>query len=594
MSTMLPPALDAQTVSRFLADLDDAVYPTPNAGFTARLAVLAALTSLSMLLSAVYLGFHYYSTLERPRRRSLWLVRFLDRPSGRFLAINTRPSWTVSIFLYSAFQLACLVAYWRGYGRHDSLAAWIVLRAFIGVFLFAAAWLISWSGLMAFLLAVEPEKIYVSARTANLLFVGGGALVFSVNLVIAIATAIYGVRLFNVYLDLRGALLALEASLAGRAPTLLDLLPLKAPFGALASAGNAARITNALTWSVVAVCPLFILVVDLGGLLLCARMRRQIKESVEVLGDGGGPGRAAPAQAVCAAAADESTGEPVQLGARITCLGWRKRRGRARQRGREASTTERAQARKVLVFQKAVTDLQTLASVVAFSSFCVLGITIWAAYSAASPIDESVSWGYTESLATAAFWIYTVPACAALMCLTLNALRSRRRIADLETQAPSSSSARAAADGAERRTGAQLGLACTASDPSSAGASVKSPTQRALVLEVGPEPGSPSEKVPASPVELQQSLPASPQASPASLDRSRTRASLRRMSSFFSSSSWDGAGGAAERDSAGSVRSRPSSAAIVVTVEEVVVTDHEDDERGGAQRGARGGEPGGP
>jgi len=50
-----------------------------------------------MLLSAVYLGLHYHSTLERPRRRSLWLVRFLDRPSGRFLAIKC----AVSLFLPS-------------------------------------------------------------------------------------------------------------------------------------------------------------------------------------------------------------------------------------------------------------------------------------------------------------------------------------------------------------------------------------------------------------------------------------------------------------------------------------------------------------
>ncbi|GAA5896514.1 hypothetical protein JCM8208_004220 [Rhodotorula glutinis] len=583
MSAMLPPALDTQTVSRFLADLDGAVYPTPNAGFTARLAVLAALTSLSMLLSAVYLGLHYYSTVERPRRRCLWLVRFLDRPSGRFLAINTRPSWTISILLYSAFQLACLVAYWRGYGRHESLKAWIALRAFIGVFMFAAAWLISWSGLMAFLLAVEPEKVYVSARTANVLFVGGGALLFSVNLVIAIATAIYGVRLFDVYLDLRRALLALEASLAGRAPTLLDLIPLMAPSDALVAAGNAARITNALTWSVVAVCPLFILVVDLGGLLLCARMRRQIRESVEVLGGGASGG-----------AQVEGTGAAGPEQARTTWLGRRKLRGLARQHGREASTVERAQARKVVIFQKAVTDLQTLASVVAFSSLCVLGITIWAAISAASPINESVSWGYTEALATAAFWIFTLPAVVALVCLTLNALRSRRRIANLQTQA-ASSSPRAADDSAGARAGAAsapLGLVCTASDPSSAGASVKSPRQQALVLEVSAEPGSPVEKVaPTSPHSPLSTSP--PPSSPPRLDASRRRVSLRRMSSFFSSSSWDGAGGAVERDHAGRERSRPTSGAIVVTVEQVVVTDHgEDDERGEARRGARG-EPGG-
>ncbi|KPV74038.1 uncharacterized protein RHOBADRAFT_45335 [Rhodotorula graminis WP1] len=519
MSAMLPPALDAQTVPRFLAALDAFAYPKPAAGgFTARVAILAALTSLSMVLSVVYLGLHCQSTLERPRRRCLWLVRFLERPSGRFLAINTRPSWTVSIFLYSAFQLACVFAYWRAYGCHESLKAWIILRAFIGVFMFAAAWVISWSGLMAFLLAVEPEKVYMSARAANVLFVGGGALLFSVNLVTAIVTASYGVRTFDRYLDLRQALIALEASLAGRAPTFLDLLPLQAPLNALKTAENAARIANALQWSFVAVLPLFILAVDLGGLLLCARMRRQIRESVE---------------------------------------------------GREASAVERAQARKVLIFQKAVSDLQTLASVVAFVSLCVLGIAIWAAYNSASPQYEGVSWGYQEALATAAFWVFTLPATVALVYITLNALRSRRRIADLETVARSSSHA---VDGdVQGRAGvasAQLGLVCTTSDPSSVGASLKNPEHPALVLSVDVGPSAPFEKVETtSPHVPLAALSSSALSSPTSIDSSTSRMSLRRMSSFLP---------------------------VVATVEQVVVTDDGDDDAGGEMwRGAQG-EPSGP
>jgi len=185
-----------------------------------------------------------------------------------------------------------------------------------------------------------------------------------------------------------------------------------------------------------------------------------------------------------------------------------------------------------------------------------------------------------ESLATAAFWVFTLPAVVALVCLTLNALRSRRRIADLETTAGAAPSVAAGAGAGAASV--QLGLVCTASDPSSVGASVKSPGPQALVLEV--EPGAQLEKVEtASPREPQ----ASSQASPTSLETSRRRVSLRRMSSLFGS--WEGTNGAVERDRAGHERSRPSSAAITVTVEEVVVTDHdegEDDEDGGeVQRG---------
>lgn len=45
----------------------------------------------SLVLAAIYLWLHYWTTLERPRRRCMWLVRFVERTSGRFLVIKCVP-----------------------------------------------------------------------------------------------------------------------------------------------------------------------------------------------------------------------------------------------------------------------------------------------------------------------------------------------------------------------------------------------------------------------------------------------------------------------------------------------------------------------
>ena len=342
MSDLLPPALDAQTVPRFLAALDDAFYPTPNAGFTARLAVLAALTSLCVLLSLFLDLFKHTLTLshlqvDAPERSvpraalpldpraapaALSLARALPRPPERPLPrhqvrrlslpplivpprcplthepmqhpplvdhqhlpvlgvparlprrvlARVRPA-RVAVRLGRPESVHRRLPVCRGVAHLvvglDGASRLLVPARFRTQLRASAVELTPPLRLQAFLLAVEPEKVYISARTANLLFFGGGLLLFSVNLVrpppplprpsptlaltprareqvIAIVTAIYGVRTFDRYLDLRAALLALEASLAGRAPTLLDLLALKAPSEALVSAGNAARMCVAL------------------------------------------------------------------------------------------------------------------------------------------------------------------------------------------------------------------------------------------------------------------------------------------------------------------------------------------------------------
>jgi len=113
MALLLPDTLDEDTVPKIIAALDGILYPRPTPGLEIRIAVLLTLTGLcvlssssllrprptglsapavdfrrSILLGILYLGLHYQSTVERPRRRCLWLVRRVERLSGRFLVIK--------------------------------------------------------------------------------------------------------------------------------------------------------------------------------------------------------------------------------------------------------------------------------------------------------------------------------------------------------------------------------------------------------------------------------------------------------------------------------------------------------------------------
>lgn len=113
----------------------------------------------------------------------MWLVRFVERTSGRFLVINPRPAWTCTVFSFGLFELACLCSFFYGYGPSRNLRAWLGVRSFIAVLLSAIGWITSWTGMQAFLVAVEQEKVYLSASTANILFLGGGLVLVVVNIV---------------------------------------------------------------------------------------------------------------------------------------------------------------------------------------------------------------------------------------------------------------------------------------------------------------------------------------------------------------------------------------------------------------------------
>lgn len=123
----LPAVITATTLDELLAFLDVAFYPQPSPGFKARWGVLMGMTVLCVpfllylltmrksltssppdpsyiLLALLYAGQHLYSTTERPRWRSMWILRRVERPSGRFLVLKC--AFSLSLHLFACLLLS--------------------------------------------------------------------------------------------------------------------------------------------------------------------------------------------------------------------------------------------------------------------------------------------------------------------------------------------------------------------------------------------------------------------------------------------------------------------------------------------------------
>ncbi|GAA5930439.1 hypothetical protein JCM3775_004392 [Rhodotorula graminis] len=456
MASSLPTTLDERTVANLISTLDRTLYPEPTAGFTARTAILIALTALSMLLVLLYLYLHYRSSSEGVR--CLWFMRLIDRPSGRFLVINPRLAWVGTVLLYGSYELVILGVFWQTYSLGRGQKAWLALRTFDAMVLALGGWIISWAGLTAFLVAVDSERHCVSARTANFLFIGGGLTLIGVQTALATAVTVLLERFWDRYLELRGALVRLDRSLDGKAPTLLDFVPLRDPAEAFAAAAGPARTASLVQFAFIIVFPLSILAVNFGGLALVRRLRHQLNESAEfdasaieidldrnatMVSSGGLGPRPAPALEVASPSSSGFGVRDAQLAVSVAPEGGNDgvhvkahhqldaRAVRILDR-RGGTSAARAQTRRLLVLQKAMRDLQMTAWHIGFVSTCLLATTIWLLYCAVTDRTTSGEWAYIEGTAMPAQWIYSVAVVVSLFFLIYNQLASRRRLVGLE------------------------------------------------------------------------------------------------------------------------------------------------------------------
>ncbi|BGP44218.1 aminophospholipid translocase [Rhodotorula kratochvilovae] len=364
------------------------------------------------------------------------LIRAYDTsvtPGGKRLETRLSPIWTLTVVFYGFYELLFLGSFWRVYKLGRLQHAWMGIQSFNGVVLFVGGWVISWSGLQA----------------------------------LAIAITIVSNHLFDRYINLRGALIALQQSLNGRVPTLIDSILVQKPAEAFAAAGAAARACvlplPSPSISMLTVAPSaqrrHVVLDDpprrhviAVGLALARKLRRQIRESVELLvhADAGLSGlahatgetsSAAPAISVQiafmgSAAAHDAREPSLTLGDASSGLRDKRKssmtnsevRNLALQR-REGGgvAAARAQAKKVLALQKATRDLQAVTGNIAFISTCLLEMAIWVAHCSGTDKTTSGQWDI-EGTALPAQWLYTVAVTISLSYLTYNAVLNHRRL----------------------------------------------------------------------------------------------------------------------------------------------------------------------
>lgn len=187
---LLPSTLDAATLPVMIASLDRLVYPKPTNGFTARMAVLLALSGLCVLpllllrrtgreLTDRPLSF---SQVHDPRpalpiaalpehcrtpSKSVPVVRSARRPAQRALhrrqvrrlellsavtwltvtCCSPRMAWVGTVFFYGCFELLVICTFWRVYQLGHGQRLWIGVRSFTALVMFSCGWIIAWAGL---------------------------------------------------------------------------------------------------------------------------------------------------------------------------------------------------------------------------------------------------------------------------------------------------------------------------------------------------------------------------------------------------------------------------------------------------------------
>ncbi|GAA5856265.1 hypothetical protein JCM9279_006362 [Rhodotorula babjevae] len=489
MASFLPPVLTAKSVSNLIAGLDRAFYPTPTPGFTARIAVLWSLNGASILLALFYLWLHYSSSSEQPRRRCLWLMRLVDRADGRLIALNIRPTWVTVVLFYSAFNVVFLGCFYGVYELGNGQRALIGLREFNAIVLFLGGWVMTWANMSAFLLVVDREQPFLTPRRANLLFIGVGLFLAIGMAGVATYTTILGLRLYERYVDLRTALVALNEKLDGRVPTLIDFLPISGIAEAFKTASEAQHIPSIVQLSLINLFPLSILLVNIGGAALVVRLRRQIKENRSTLEQDQpvmqhekSPAAIAVQLPLALSGSNASSHSGVSdleaqhpssasmgessTGKSASTSGDGRRPAHA-----GASAAARAQARKILALEKAANDMQAITLTIAGMCLCLMAMASWGAYCAASDKLSSGEWPYIEGTLLPPQWIYTVALFVATVIVTFNALRSRRRIADLDAVPPPPAQASPPR--------------ALASNIPTAGTAVRSPLASAVTTQVG-------------------------------------------------------------------------------------------------------------
>lgn len=174
-----------------------------------------------------------------------------------------------------------LYFFWSCYNvlaNHAPQSSWS-WQPFIFLPLFIHGWFTSWAALQAFILTTDSGHVkgtlWLSARTANWLFLGGGAFLASCGLAASIVGTLMGNRLWGKYETVRNGLETLEASWTGTTD-ISGLLALVPAFTDLQNDGKLMSRVGTAECAVYAVLCSAIILVLIGGVGMAAVLQKNI------------------------------------------------------------------------------------------------------------------------------------------------------------------------------------------------------------------------------------------------------------------------------------------------------------------------------
>ncbi|KAI5476019.1 hypothetical protein MNV49_000491 [Pseudohyphozyma bogoriensis] len=404
-------------------------------------------------LPSVPTGTNPYSIWEGRRKKVnvFWVFRLVQRPSGRYVVTNTK---TVSIVL-SLITFPVLYGYihatWTVYLDHGSqatLTAWFSLPAF-GFILHG--WLVAWGLLQAYLLTPDySDKSVVSARVANAVFVGGGAVLCLGVLAAGILNSVRGHTVWVAYRAVRTRLVEDEAAWDGTT-SIAALLALQGPLSNLTKAAGRLRVSGVALYSLNAVSAFCIGLVTLFSLGLTRLLRTQIHHKVTQIqphlpssthsSSTTNPSSGSPIHTFIAPWASPNVNSSVGDGA-----GWglgvgtttgdargkrprppkvgRKEIRRVAREGSEATAHLEGQAMDIMALQKAERDLVSISIAVGSIAFWCTGLTVWIAWEVYNKPDLGRDWPLYEFTVTSVYWTYTIVVVVAQVVVTVNSVRN--------------------------------------------------------------------------------------------------------------------------------------------------------------------------
>ncbi|BGO98941.1 hypothetical protein NBRC10513v2_000043 [Rhodotorula toruloides] len=455
----LPATINATTLDYLLREAHELYYPTPTAGFTVRIAVLLTIVASTVLLALFYLSHHLYTSYRDTR--TIWFIRLIERPSGRFIVLNPRVTWSLAIIAHGSFVLVLVALFWQIYAREYSKRTYIALKTLQPLPQFVGGWMGTWSSLQAFLVASESANSpLLPAYLANTLFLLGGFVLALPDLVLAIINSHLALRLDDRYTDLVSALQALDAQLGGRTPSLAQLVRLREPARALQVAAGRLKHFSVAQYCVTIMLPIACLIVNAGGLALARKIHVHIRENVSLIAlhiththtrsattslpppvdvslalvptrtttdTPSGLGKVASRGAFGVGFGEEAEAEKVltvqrELGSAERAI------VSAAGAGGGASDWIAAQGRKVAEFKKAKRDLVLVTSTIVFICVLLIGDVVWLMVGVVKGglRRGGGGWKQTELSATLDKWILFTATLCACIYLNYNALSLNR------------------------------------------------------------------------------------------------------------------------------------------------------------------------